>query len=291
MLLCCFWLAPLLAIVALVLSWYRMVTIAEPAADFQLRLTRNASSAWVIGDWDSWKRPGVPMHRDGSGLLSAEIWLPSSCTRSKLAVAGVCCYRFKFLVVQGGSLPERRWLIDEGQPTDTDGNGNVNNVLCKHTAQLGGNISQRNPLQRPRMSSALPGSARKARAGAGGASMANPSGSCLMLTGTAFNGTPLAHVNAHEFWACCEACQHRRRCSAFNWRPEPLANNCVLFGPRHGEAVGNALSYAGLMQPPKAGATRAIGGGQDDAATAEVQMAPNKTPKKRGKRRKKRVKA
>ena len=141
------------------------------------------------------------------------------------------------------------------------------------------------------MSSALPGSARKARAGAGGASMANPSGSCLMLTGTAFNGTPLAHVNAHEFWTCCEACQHRRRCSAFNWRPEPLANNCVLFGTRHGEAVGNALSYAGLMQPPKAGATRAIGGGQDDAATADVQMAPKKTPKKRGKRRKKRVKA
>jgi len=65
----------------------------------------------------------------------------------------------------------------------------------------------------------------------------------------------------------------------------------VLFGTRHGEAVGNALSYAGLMQPPKAGATRAIGGGQDDAATADVQMAPKKTPKKRGKRRKKRVKA
>jgi hypothetical protein len=55
--------------------------------------------------------------------------------------------------------------------------------------------------------------------------------------------------------------------------------------------VGNALSYAGLMQPPKAGATRAIGGGQVDAATADVQRAPKKTPKKRGKRRKKRVKA
>jgi|TARA_B110000196_G_scaffold226894_1_gene195677 hypothetical protein len=60
----------------------------------------------------------------------------------------------------------------------------------------------------------------------------------------------------------------------------------VLLGPRHGEAVGNALSYAGLMQPPKAGATGAIAGGQNDAATA-----PQMTPKKRGKRRfKKRAK-
>ena len=291
-LLCCFWLAPLLAIVALLLSWRRMLTIAEPAADFQLRLTRNASRAWVIGDWDGWTRPGVPMHRDGSGLLAAEIWLPTSCTRSKLAVPGVCCYRFKFLAVQGASSP-KRWLIDESQPTDTDGSGNVNNVLCKHTAQLGGNISQRNPLQRPRMSSASPGSARKARPGAGGASMANPArGTCLLLTGTAFNGTTLGHANARNVWTCCEACQHRRRCTAFNWRPEPLAKNCVLLGPWHGEAVGNALSYAGLMQPPKAGATGAIAGGQNDAATgAHVQMTPKKTPKKRGKRRfKKRAK-
>ena len=290
-LLCCFWLAPLLAIVALVLSWRRMVTIAEPAADFQLRLTRNASRAWVIGDWDGWTRPGVPMHRDGSGLLAAEIWLPTSCTRSKLAVPGVCCYRFKFLAVQGASSP-KRWLIDESQPTDTDGSGNVNNVLCKHTAQLGGNISQRNPLQRPRMSGALPGSTRKARPGAGGASMANPArGTCLLLTGTTFNGTTLGHANAHNVWTCCEACQHRRRCTAFNWRPEPLAKNCMLLGPRHGEAVGNALSYAGLMQPPKAGATGAISEGQNDAATANVQLTPTKTPKKRGKRRFKKKRA
>ena len=78
-----------------------MVIVAEPAADFHLRLTKfNASRAWVVGDWDGWTRPGVRMHRDGSGLLAAEIWLPVSCTRAKLAVAGVCCYRFKFVVAQ-----------------------------------------------------------------------------------------------------------------------------------------------------------------------------------------------
>ena len=284
----CSWAAlpSLLAIVALVLSWRQMVTIAEPAADFQLRLTWNVSRAWVIGDWDDWTRPGVRMHRDESGLLAAEILLPTSCTRAKLAVAGVCCYRFKFLVVQGASSPER-WLIDEGQPIDTDSSGNVNNVLCKYTTQLGGNISQRNPrraspdAQRPRMSS---GSARKARPGAGGASMANPArGTCLLLTGTAFNGTTLGHANARNVWACCEACQRRRRCSAFNWRPEPLAKNCVLLGPRHGAAVGNTLSSAGLVQPLKAGAAGAIADGQNDAAHMQ-------TPK-RGKRRFKRAKS
>ena len=116
--------------------------------------------------------------------------------------------------------------------------------------------------------------------------MATPArGTCLLLTGTAFNGTTLGHANTHNVWTCCEACQHRRRCTAFNWRPEPLAKNCMLLGPRHGEAVGNALSYAGLMQPPKAGATGAISEGQNDAAaTAHV-------PKKRGKRRFKRKRA
>jgi hypothetical protein len=65
----------------------------------------------------------------------------------------------------------------------------------------------------------------------------------------------------------------------------------MLLGPRHGQAVGNALSYAGLMQSPKAGATGAIAEGQNDAATAHVQLTPKKTPKKRGKRRFKKKRA
>ena len=290
----CCWAAgpPSLAIAALFLSWRQMVAVAKPAADFQLQLTRNASQAWVIGDWDDWTRPGVRMHRAESGLLAAEVWLPTSCARAKLAVSGVCCYRFKFLVVQG-ALPER-WLVDELQPTDTDSSGNVNNVLCKYTAQLGGTISLRSPhraspdAQRRHASSALPASARKeVRPGAGGAStLASPArGTCSVLTGTAFNGTTLGHASAHNVWACCEACQRRWRCSAFNWRPEPLAKNCVLLGPRYGEAVGNPLSYAGLAKPHKAGATGAVADSQNEVARAHLQ-----TPKKSSKRRYKRAK-
>ena len=36
-------------------------------------------------------------------------------------------------------------------------------------------------------------------------------------------------------------------CTAFNWRPEPLPRNCVLFAKNHGVARGSPLSSAGTI--------------------------------------------
>ena len=73
---------------------------------------------------------------------------------------------------------------------------------------------------------------------------------CLVLPATYFNGTTLSTTTTRGLGACCEMCRRRRGCAAYNWRPEPLARNCVLFGPNYGVPRGTALCSAGIVRVP-----------------------------------------
>ena len=99
---------------------------------------------------------------------------------------------------------------------------------------------------------------------------------------------------ARTVWGGCEACHRRAGCTAFNWRAEPLASNCMLLGSQRGQPTGNALSSAGLVQAPAVDAgVGAIVAGQR-AAGAPPEAAGSRRPprklqkqrtKKRGKKR------
>lgn len=73
---------------------------------------------------------------------------------------------------------------------------------------------------------------------------------CLVLPATYFNGTTLSTTTTRGLGACCEICRRRRGCAAYNWRPEPLARNCVLFGSAYGVPRGTALCSAGIVRVP-----------------------------------------
>ena len=266
----------------------------EPAADFQLKWTGDASAVSVIGDWNGWKRPGLPMHRDESGTLAADVRLPSNCSRSKLAVVGVCCYRFKF-VVTDAATQRHSWRTDPSQPVDTDSQGNVNNVLCKYGATRNGASQtkpRRNAADGRRQHAGGPSTAPVEKSpGAGGPTVAVSKSTCLLLTATAFNGSALAHESTRSVWGCCDACQRRKRCTAYNWRAEPLAQNCMLLGEERGHATGNALSSAGLMHRSANAGTRAVAAGQSAAASSAPRSgatAATRRPKRAKKRTKKR---
>ena len=74
---------------------------------------------------------------------------------------------------------------------------------------------------------------------------------CLVLPATYFNGSTLSTTTTRGLGACCEMCRRRIGCRAYNWRPEPLARNCVLFGEDYGVARGTALCSAGLVRVPR----------------------------------------
>ena len=73
---------------------------------------------------------------------------------------------------------------------------------------------------------------------------------CLVLPATYFNGTALSSTTTRGLGACCELCRRKAGCAAYNWRPEPLARNCVLFGMNYGVPRGTALSSAGVVRVP-----------------------------------------
>ena len=186
------------------------------------------------------------------GHFAADIFLPARCPRKNLIMAGVCCYRYKFYLETGS---RRRWLHDPRQPLDKDPDGWVNNFMCKYAHTHDGS-----PLRMlPRASFTKPHSA-----GASGAS-SERSGNvrwesapppppalevCLVLPATYLNGTKLSAMSTRGPGMCCEACRRQRGCHAYNWRPEPLARNCVLFGRDYGTPRGTALSSAGLVKVP-----------------------------------------
>ena len=262
----------------------------EPAADFQLKWTGDASAVSVIGDWNGWRRPGLPMHRDESGTLAANVRLPSNCSRSKLAVVGVCCYRFKF-VVTDTATQRRSWRIDPSQPVDTDSQGNVNNVLCKYGATRNGPSRAKPRRNTATQRAGGPSMAPVEKSSRiGGPTVAASKSTCLLLTATAFNGSALAHESTRSVWGCCDACQRRERCTAYNWRAEPLAQNCMLLGEERGHATGNALSSAGLVHKSASAGFQAVAAGQSAAAASSAPRSGATAATRRPKRAKKRTK-
>ena len=106
---------------------------------------------------------------------------------------------------------------------------------------------------------------------------------CLVLPATYFNGSTLSTTTTRGLGACCEMCRRRIGCRAYNWRPEPLARNCVLFGEDYGVARGTALCSAGLVRVPRLRAPT------DDApAKASSGASDGKASGGGGKRRAKR---
>ena len=256
-----------------------------------------ASAVSVIGDWNGWRKPGLPMHRDETGSLAVDVRLPSNCSRSKLAVVGVCCYRFKF-VVTDAATQQLSWRIDPSQPVDTDSQGNANNVLCKFGATTRNSPSPRKPRRNAaegrRQGADGPSTAPVEKSSrAGGASVAARKSTCLLLTATAFNGSALAHESTRNVWGCCDACQRRKRCTAYNWRAEPFAQNCMLLGEERGHATGNPLSSAGLVHQSARAGFRAVAAGQSAAASSAPRpgaTAATRRPKRGKKRTKKHTK-
>ena len=99
--------------------------------------------------------------------------------------------------------------------------------------------------------------ARRQGGGGGGAAAALPAAerekiSCVAHTATSFGGAPIGHATARAARGCCIECTLHPRCTAYNWRAEPLANNCALLG-EPGDARGNPLSTAGSVARARTG--------------------------------------
>ena len=90
-------------------------------------------------------------------------------------------------------------------------------------------------------------SARQAAAAAAAAL-----GGLPVLPATYFNGSTLGTASTRGLGACCDVCRRRQGCAAYNWRPEPLGRNCVLFGAVYGVPRGTALCSAGIVKVPLA---------------------------------------
>ena len=236
-----------------------------PLASVRLRWRGAARSVHVCGEWDGWARPGVPMAPEpAGGAFGAELRLPAECPRGRLVAGGVCCFRFKFVV--NGTRGGVSWLTDPTQPVDTDGAGTTNNIVCAHSrsraplpAARRGDQQRRAGAEARGGKEAAAGGAKGAGAvggaagggGGGGAAAALPAAerekiSCVAHTATSFGGAPIGHATARAARGCCIECTLHPRCTAYNWRAEPLANNCALLG-EPGDARGNPLSTAGSV--------------------------------------------
>ena len=256
----------------------RPTKLASPARlpDYRLKwLGTGAQAVSVSGDWNSWAVPGVPMQRDEGNNWATDVFLPVDCPRKNLILTGVCCYRYKFYIDTGA---KQRWLHDPRQPMDKDPDGWVNNFMCKYDS-----TSRHRPLPmippnvvsqahgkwkttgKPKDTNAasaamqLPPSTKASVTS--GATMGSITGAssppppesievCFVLPATYLNGTALAATSTRGIGACCEVCRRKPGCMAYNWRPEPLPRNCVMFGQNFGSPRGTALSSAGLVQVP-----------------------------------------
>ena len=247
--------------------------------DYRLKwFGANAHAVSVSGDWNGWATPGVPMERDEDGIFAADIFLPARCPRKNLIMERVCCYRYKFHLEAGA---RRRWLHDPRQPLDKDPDGWVNNFMCKYANSQDGSplrMLPRASFTKPQGSNAVVGWGNgdgNEGGSEGGNDSTNDGGttsahravhpprqhapppvpvpaveSCLVLPATYFNGTRLSAASTRGPGMCCDSCRRNPRCHAYNWRPEPLARNCVLFGRNYGSPRGTALSSAGLLRLP-----------------------------------------
>ena len=251
--------------------------------DYRLKWLGSASAkaVSVSGDWNNWSTTaGVfAMARDDDGVFAANIFLPERCPRKNLIMAGVCCYRYKFYIEFG---TRRRWQHDPRQPMDKDPDGWVNNFMCKyanghdgkpmrtiphasrayaHQAEAGNSAS--GPLSAAGGTVAAAKAAAEKRAAAQAVALAKRTGRllpppppplevCLVLPATYFNGSTLGTASTRGLGACCDVCRRRQGCAAYNWRPEPLGRNCVLFGAVYGVPRGTALCSAGIVKVPLA---------------------------------------
>jgi hypothetical protein len=102
---------------------------------------------------------------------------------------------------------------------------------------------------------------------------------CFVLPATYFNGSSMAAASTRGLGGCCDVCRRRRGCVAYNWRPEPLPRNCVLFGENHGVPRGTALSTAGVVRVP-------LFPKQASPPSASPSVGPRKSRKKRAKSQK-----
>jgi len=223
--------------------------------DYRLKwLGAAADAVSVSGDWNGWTTPGLPMMRDEGGSWAADIYLPPGCPRQHLILTGVCCYHYKFFIQTG---KRRRWLHDPRQPMDKDPDGWVNNFLCKYASGPDGR-----PL--PMLPHNMHGKGKGKGKGDGGTAMPDadsppPVEVCFVLPATYFNGSAIDSTSTRGLGGCCEMCRRKPGCVAYNWRPEPLPRNCVLFGRKHGVPRGTALSSAGIVRVPLGGAAPAHG--------------------------------
>ena len=237
----------------------------------------SARAVTVSGDWNDWSTTtgAFVMARADDGLFAADIFLPERCLRKNLIMAGVCCYRYKFYIDLG---TRKRWQHDPRQPMDKDPDGWVNNFMCKyanghdgkpmrtipHASRAGGPLSGQPPLT---SAAAAPFAAAEAaaakRAAAAALARARRTGHalpppppplevCLVLPATYFNGSTLGTASTRGLGGCCDVCRRRAGCAAYNWRPEPLSRNCVLFGRVYGVPRGTALCSAGIVKVPLA---------------------------------------
>lgn len=258
-------------------------------------LVPGAKAVSVSGDWNKWSVPGVPMARDEDNVWAADIFLPTRCPRKNLILTGVCCYRYKFYIDTGVRqrwLHDPRqpmdkdpdgWVNnfmckyasgDDGRPLPMllptmAGQGNGKSRGGKGRASGDGATAAGQDGTAP-LSHA--GAAKAARQAAVAAAVARDSAVadstglmlppppppvevCAVLPATYLNGTPIGSTSTRGLGGCCEACRRRRGCVAYNWRPEPLPRNCVFFGSEFGSPRGTALSSAGLVRVPLAGAS------------------------------------
>lgn len=254
---------PLLLATILIISG-NAVPLSQAEPDARIRwLGKEARGVAVYGDWDAWKSPGVPLLRDETGVLVADVFLPADCLQSKLVVSGICCYHYKFVI----QLQLRQhWTHDPNQPWDTDEQGAKYNILCKYSSSMRGPqvVNGKAQANIVRLSSkadaASAKSTRKATIGdttkAMGVPTTRPSlptpqpTSCVLLPATKFynNSQSLVIMSTRLAWDCCELCGNRSGCVAFNWRPTPLARNCELLGDEPGKPQGNVLTSAGLLR-------------------------------------------
>ena len=176
----------------------------------------------------------------------------------------MCCFRFKFVV--NGARGGVTWLTDPTQPVDTDGAGTTNNIVCAHS-RAAARRARGGDQQRRAGAEARGGkvAARRQGAGAvgGGASaVAAAAAACCRRRSARrsvrrahrdeLGGAPIGHATARAARGCCIECTLHPRCTAYNWRAEPLANNCALLG-EPGDARGNPLSTAGSVARARTG--------------------------------------
>jgi len=186
----------------------------------------------------------VQLQKDALGDFVGEVALPGQCTFGSVVISGVCCYRY-LLSCEYARAPSmvREWHHDATQPTDTDADGRVKNIVCEYTAD-----AMRPPPQLNR------GGSGGESGGANQSVAALPPQAeplCFFLPATKFvNGSTLRVMGSRVPWGCCDACRRLSGCAAFNWQAEPASSNCVLLSEAHGTPQGSALSSAGMIRRP-----------------------------------------